>query len=338
MVVKRLSLVAVLTIGLILVVFPIASNLFGKTIAVEHVTGDFRSTFTQKSLAQTRADLNGVVAMSDQLQKQTLPALPPALGMSPEQFQSFLGSNFPDVATGVSQLNTILPRFEGLVGGLESQRSNFDKADSIPTGFLPSTIVPYLFLVPGALLVVLAGIGLARVNPHPREKSSFVALIAALVVGVVLAGAALGLSVHAKAKAVDDLTAALGPAFTTAGAAQTRTDMDTVQAMADQLQKETLPALAKALKMSDTEFGAFMTKNFPDVAKGVTQLDTVLPRFQADVTAISDNVSDFHKVSSIPTEGSPTTALFWWFVIPGVVLIVISGAALAARRSANAAA
>ncbi|WP_201453673.1 hypothetical protein [Rhodococcus sp. WAY2] len=74
--------------------------------------------------------------MADQLSTETLPALPGALAITPEQFQSYMWEKFTQVTTGVGQLDTILPMFQVLVAGVETQAANFRSADQIPTSFL----------------------------------------------------------------------------------------------------------------------------------------------------------------------------------------------------------
>lgn len=318
---RKVSLWIALAVGLVLVVFPFATGMFDKTNGVEQLTGDFRSSFTEDSLGQTRADLDEVVAMSAQLQDETLVALPGALGMQPAEFGAYMNENFPDVTVGVAQLDEILGRFQGLVGGLETQAPNFRRADEIPTSLLPSTVVPYLFLLPGAVVLALVGLGLVGQARGSRTAGA-VGLRTSAAIGAVLVVATIALSVHAKAQAVDDMTEAYAPVFTEEGASQVRTDMDVVQAMAYELQTETLPALAQALAMSEAQLWAFIQAKFPEVAVGVADLDAVLPRFQALVAAIEENQSSFNQAASIPTSQSPTTALVWWLVVPGVLLIL----------------
>ncbi|MBC2637872.1 MULTISPECIES: hypothetical protein [unclassified Rhodococcus (in: high G+C Gram-positive bacteria)] len=322
---RTIALSSVAVIGAVLFLFPLVTGMLSKAQSVDTLTGDLRANFEPDALAQTRADMNTVQAMSDQLQTETLPALPNALGMPPEQFQSFVGENFPDVASGIGQLDTILPKFQGLVTGLETQAPNFRSADQIPTGFLPSTTVPYLFLVPGAVLFVLAGAALVLGRDRTRSGMSRIALLVSIVIGLVFVVAPLILSVPVKTKAVDDLTAAFGPIFTEEGVAAVRSDMDVIQKMSDQLQAETAPALAEALKMDPTQFQSFMGQNFPDVAAGMGQLNDILPRFQALVAGMERNVESFQQAASIPTATQPTTTLTWWLIIPGVALIVLGG-------------
>lgn len=332
---KTAILASVAAVGALLFVFPFATGLISKTQGVEYLTGNLRAAFEPQALEQTRADMSTIQAMADQLQAQTLPALPAALGMSPEQFQQFMGQNFPDVAIGVGQLDTILPKFQNLVTGLDTQAPNFRAADQIPTNFLPSTTVPLLFLIPGALLVVLAAGALVFGHSLSRTTLSRATLVVSVVTGLVFVGAPWVLSVPAKASAVDDLTAAFDQVFTDEGAASIRADFTVIEKMADQLQTQTVPALMQGLKMDPTQFQAFMVENFPAVADGMAQLDDILPRFAGLVTGIDQNVGNFQQAASIPTAEHATTTLTWWFVLPGIALIILGGAGLLAGTSAR---
>ncbi|WP_183097954.1 hypothetical protein [Nocardioides pelophilus] len=331
MLARRAPVIAILVLGAVLLVFPFATGLFGKTNSVEKLTGDFRTTFTDQSLQQSRSDIDAVARMSAQLQTETLPALPAALDMTDKEFASYLAKNDPAVTDGVAQLDQIVPRFDGLVTELEAQQGNFERADSIPTGWLPSTLLPYLLVLVGLALVVLAARAV-RADNHGKDASG-PAVAASVVVGVVLVAISTLFNVQGKGTAVDDLTAGLEPYFTQAGADKSRADLDTVQALADELQADTIPALADALGMSRKEFMAFLSDNYPDVAVGVASLDAALPRFQSDVTAISDNVGSFEDVQQIPTDGMPTSSLYWWLLLPGLALMCMP---LLARRVAAA--
>ncbi|ANS32520.1 hypothetical protein R1CP_39685 (plasmid) [Rhodococcus opacus] len=332
---RTFALSSVAVIGAVLLLFPVVTGMFSKAQSVDTLTGDLRASFEPDALVQTRTDMNTVQAMADQLQAETLPALPNALGVPPEQFQNFMGENFPDVASGIGQLDTILPGFQGLVTGLETQAPNFRSADQIPTSFLLSTTVPYLFLVPGAVLFVLAAGALIVGLNRTRSGISRVALLVSVITGVVFVIAPLILSVPAKTQAVDDLTAAFGPIFTDEGVAAVRSDMDVIQKMSDQLQAETAPALAEAMEMDPVQFQSFMGENYPAVAAGMGQLNDILPRFQALVTGMEQNVDNFQQAASIPTATQPTTTLTWWLIVPGVALIVLGGIGIPATRPAE---
>ncbi|WP_237727099.1 MULTISPECIES: hypothetical protein [Rhodococcus] len=276
--------------------------------------------------------MDTVQTMSNQLQAQTLPALPGALGMTPDQFQSYMGENFPEVAYGVSQLDTILPKFQALVTGLETQAPNFHSADQIPTGFVPSTTVPFLFLIPGATLFMLAGGALIVGGGNNRAGLVRATLLISAMVGAVFIIAPLVLSVPQKTQAVDDLTTSFATVFTDDGAAAVRVDMNVIQELSDQLQGQMLPALAAALKMDPTQFHNFMAQNFPSVSTGVDQLNTILPRFQGLVSGIEQNVGSFQLAASIPTAHEAAATLSWWFFVPGSFVIFAGAIGLAVRQ------
>jgi hypothetical protein len=131
---------------------------------------------------------------------------------------------------------------------------------------------------------------------------------------------------------VDGVTNAFRPVFSAEGARTTRAYMDTVQSMADELTGKALPALAAQLKVTPDQLGQSLAANFPAVATGVSQLGTVLPRFQALVSGVEQNTANFRLADSIPTASTPTTLLHWLFVIPAFVLVISGGAGLLAGR------
>jgi len=88
----------------------------------------------------------------------------------------------------------------------------------------------------------------------------------------------------------------------------------------------------KRLKVTPDQLGQSLAANFPAVATGVSQLGTVLPRFQALVSGVEQNTANFRLADSIPTASTPTTLLHWLFVIPAFVLVISGGAGLLAGR------
>ena len=72
---RSATLVGVPILGAFLFVLPIATGMFAKTQEVERLTNNLRPSFDDSALAQTRADVDMMQAMSDELQTSTLPAL-----------------------------------------------------------------------------------------------------------------------------------------------------------------------------------------------------------------------------------------------------------------------
>ena len=321
----RIITIVALAVGVVLVAIPIGTNLFSKASAVDDLTDDLRPAFTDAQLAQADTDMSTIEAMAAQLGGEAIPALAEQFGTTPDAFAASLATDHPAVGAGMQQLPEILPWFRGLVDGLRAEQGDFHLADAIPTKNLPAIVVPFLFLVPGLVLVGVAGFALLRARPR------FV-LPVALAIGVVLVVAPLVLRVPAKTQAVDDLTDAFRPAFSAEGLATTRQHLDTVHAMVDQLVGEALPALATGLSMPAADFQAFLGEEFPDVAQGLASIDTILGRFDALVATVESDATSFHRADSIPTSGTDTTLLHWLFVLPAIVLLAgTGGVALGAR-------
>ena len=148
-----------LGLGLVLVIAPLAMSVPAKTQAVDDLTDAFRPAFSDSGLATTREYLDTVHAMVDELVADALPALAAGLEMPEADFQAFLAEQFPDVAAGLGSIDEILGRFDGLVAAVESDVDSFRGADSIPTSGTDTTLLHWLFVVPGLALVVVGATG-----------------------------------------------------------------------------------------------------------------------------------------------------------------------------------
>jgi hypothetical protein len=325
--IKKTALGLILLVGLYWLVSTFALGFPEKTKAVDGLTDDFRPVFADKGLNQSESDIDTINKFAAEFQTEAVPALAKQLGVTPEQFVEIVSKQYPDVGAGVRELPTSLPYFNGMVSGLGQEQSNFQKADSIPTSFLPAQSVHWLFVMLGVVTIAIAGLGLAK----PTRSTAFLGAAAGL--GVAVIGVTLILSVPAKAEAVDGMTNEFRPIFTEKGAAQTRDYLTTVEKMNTELTTEALPGLAKMLKVTPQELGASLGQNFPDVGSGLQQMPQILARFDDLVTKIEANVANFQKADSIPTTTSPTTKLQGQFLYPSLLLIIAGGgAALGAGR------
>lgn len=329
--IKRVALGLVFMVGAFWLISTFALGYPAKTQAVDNLTNSFRPVFTNAGERQAKADITTVDSFAAGFQGQAVPALARQLKMTPDQLIAALGKQYPAVGTGVQQLPTILPYFNHLVDGLQAQQSNFQQADAIPAKNLPATTVHWLFVILGAVTIALAGLGLFR----PRLAGA--ALVVAGVFGIVVIAVTLILSVPAKTQAVDNMTNAFRPVFTTQGAAQTRQYLQTVEAMDTQLNNQALPGLAGLLKVTPAQLDRSLGTSFPAVATGLKQLPAILGRFNVLVTKIQDNVTNFQQADSIPTKGTPTTLLQAQLAVPAGALIVagLFGAAVPTMQRAS---
>ncbi|GAB6983848.1 hypothetical protein [Nocardioides pyridinolyticus] len=330
--IRRIAAGLVLLVGAFWLVSPFALGYSGKTAAVDDMTGDFRPVFSDAGLEQTNADIGTVNAFAAQFHDEAVPSLARQLGISPDEFVSALGHEYPEVGAGMQQLPESLPYFNATVDALNQQQGNFHDADAVPTGFLPAKTVHWLFVVLG-IVALLLGVFLLRTPPtHAAPSSGRRLLMGVAALGVAVVAVTFLLSVPQKTQAVDDLTGAFRPVFTDAGAQQARDYLTTIQKMDDQLNGEALAGLATMLGVTPDQLAATLGEQFPDVATGLQEMPDILARFDALVTTIENNVGTFQQADAIPTRSQPTTWLVAQLLVPAGVLVIAGGAGFLGSR------
>jgi hypothetical protein len=335
--IRKVSLSLAVAVG----VFWLASTFaFGypyKTQAVDNLTNSFRPAFTNSALAQSKADLSVATNFGTDFQNKAVPALAEKLNLTPEQFVQAVSTQYPAVGHGLTQLPQILTYFHTVQQTMAGQQHNFHEADAIPTKSLPNTTVHWLFVVLG---IAAVGVGVGGFVLRRR----FVGVVAA-VLGIGVIATTLILSVPGKTRAVDEMTEAFRPIFTTQSATVARGYVSTLQAMDKQLTTQALPGLAGMLNVTPQQLGTTLATDFPAIATGLQQMPAILGRIDALVTAVGGNVQNFQLANAVPTTKAPATAVEWQFVIPASLLIVAGVGAFAgttvgtrSRRAKGAAA
>jgi hypothetical protein len=319
---KRSALVLVLIAGLFWIISPFVLDYPTKTSAVEHLTASFRPVFSAAGVKQADTDQATIDSFAADFQSKALPKLAQDLNLpNTTALIATLGTKYPAVRTGLTRLPATVTYVDHLLGQVQQQQHNFEQSDDIPTSNLPNTVVTWLFVIPGAIVALLALLGLVA----PRRTTP-AGLLAALV-GVVIIVGSLVISVPAKTQAVDNLTNAFRPLFTTAGVAQADGYLKTTEAMQTQLTSQALPGIAVLLGQTPAAFAGQVASDFPTVAAGLIQLPGVLSRLDDLVGRISANVANFQRADSIPTKGTPTTLVQAQLVVPAAVLILGGGIA-----------
>jgi hypothetical protein len=204
---NRKSMWAVLTIGLALVIAPFALSLPSKAAAGERMLSSFEPIMQPSQVEKTAAYYNDVfvplgkvtpmmsvanvrkfqtyLAGFDGMQsdaQKLVPMLAQALGMTPAQVQAMLKS-LPAVQRDFGALLGTLQQNVGIFAqvpaGLRhyeplvtTMQANVD--DYRPVSSLPSfRLLTWFFVVPGVLLVILAGYGLfgERLTRSPFQRA-----------------------------------------------------------------------------------------------------------------------------------------------------------------------
>jgi hypothetical protein len=306
--------------GLVLIGFTFSHRLFERADDAETVSDQYRGLMSAAGLAELRDGFESVKAAGAELSSRAEPRLQEALGLDDEQFQRHLDDHLPGIATFDARAGGIVTVVEPVIGQMEAARPDYERADDIPTGFLPLSSAPWLFLGVGALLVATGGWAAWR----PGGRSA----MAVVVVGLGVAIVPLALQIPAKVDAavrVSELGATgLDPATGQAAVGATAV----FDGLADDVTGGLKPALTAAEGLSGPRADAWFAATFP-------ALDRFTADWQGGISAKSHDLADsqvalapvFADAHRIPLRPVPAMFIGWGFVSAAV-----GGLALALGR------
>ena len=308
-------------IGIGILVLTLANQLFSRAPDYEALVDDFRPVFTDEAVGALRADLAGLDAAAAEFGTVVVPTIAGATSTDPADVVTLLGEQFPDVVQGLAIVPALTEQFGGLADLVESQESNFESADAIPTSSIPASSIPWLLIAIG-ILILLAGAALVM---RPNAKLA----LAACGIGAVVVLALLVLSLPGKASDADELNAAVAPLFEPATVEAANAGLGAVGAMAVQLQGEAIPAIGEMLAVPPDQLEATVASQFPDTATALAGLPDASARFGGLIGLIDtnrdryDNIEkvDFSQVINLTLLGAALTA------------VVGFGAAVGGRKS-----
>ena len=173
----------VLVIGVALIVAPLAMGLPGKSAAGERMINDFQPIMAPDQVQKTADYYYNVFVPLGQI-------TPMYTNANAAKFQNYLagmqaaGLQIPPAAAKdftqlvgtmkaavpiASQVPAGLSHYEPLVVAMQGNVNNFDQLSSLPK----FTLFTWFFVVPGALLVLLSGIGLYQTDAvHLRHHKA----------------------------------------------------------------------------------------------------------------------------------------------------------------------
>ncbi len=150
---KTISIIIVI-VGLILIILPFGYKMFDRASAGADMMADFEPVLTRDNVNTFQGHMQTFAGMQQDLNKM-LPALAQQMGMSVDDLNKMIGEQFPDLAYGMQQMDTMGGDFNTVVSVMDRNVDNFQKANE-----LPMRNMPWYFVVAGAIFVVLGGIQL----------------------------------------------------------------------------------------------------------------------------------------------------------------------------------
>jgi hypothetical protein len=185
---KYLFFWPVLIIGIVLIAMPFAMSMPNKAGAGQTMLDNFRPIMQPASVKKTAdyyyntfVNLRPIAQAGPQLAGESpklVATLAQQLKMSPTQVQGLLVAQFPATAGLLGGLPQLLPVFANVSPGLDHYKplvdvmqanvTNYQKVDSLPS----FRLFTWFFVIPGALLVVFAGVPLLMgMRPEARTTA-----------------------------------------------------------------------------------------------------------------------------------------------------------------------
>lgn len=295
---RRGHLLAILAIGIGLVAAPAVFQMFTRAPAGGRMIDDFRPFMTEQRLGAFSDHLDTIdgahAATTDLVRDHDL---------GPDE----LDERFGAVATFVEEWPGIQDEMGGMLADIQENVDNFEAVDALP----PFALFPWFFVLPGLLLIGLAGSALYTGGSAPVRRR----LLVVLGVGLVAAPAVFGMFTRAPKGA--EMIEAFRPIMTESRVTGMQSDFLVLAGAEGGLRTDVAPFLA--------EEGTSLAEDYPDIEVFVERW----PRISADmapmVGAMSDNLEAFRGIAALP----PFWLFPWFFVLPGVL---VAGLAFAAGR------
>ena len=342
--IKKISLILVLAVGLIWAAASFLFNLWGKGASVDELTKSLKPAFTNAGIAQAQKDVTTVKGVVNELKGTTLPFLVKTL--APQDVPVVVAGAFPavGVALGTNDpygkpyadhriyLDHAADYLSFVATSLKSQQGNFADAQAIPTKDIGTIGLAALFLALGVVILIVGWLLFSK----PGLGRPLAILTA--VLGVVVIVVTYVLNVPGKTQSVDDLTNAFRPVFTTSATplsiATAQKYLDGVTAADAELRSTLLDRLSDLIqpKLTKDQIATTLTQVSPKVANAlygkdsvdtkVTPLVGILDRFDALAAKVKKGIPQFKDADNLPGIGWPTTSVQVLFVVPAILLIL----------------
>jgi len=292
--VTRKSLLAVLIIGIGLIAAPLYFRMFSRA----PLGGQMIEQFQPFMNSRTTSNLDGHLKLIDRSHGE-LSQIPAASDLP--QSSAFI-RKWPEINTQMTEMLVVIER----------NFDNFAAIDALP----PFPLFPWFFVLPGVILAGVAFIGLRRVATR-RDAGRLISIIALLGLGLIAAPGVFKMFHRAPlgAQMIDDFRPLM-----TEGRVQSVQQYFLVIASAEaEVRNQVKPG--SGIPLTD------WANDFPSLAQFEKQWPAIASDMAPVVGAMSDNLRNFAAVDALP----PFWLFPWFFVLPGLMVVVLAGTAFRAR-------
>lgn len=177
-----------------------------------------------------------------------------------------------------------------------------------------------------------------RAAPFKLSRSTWPHRLVAIVViaiGGVLVGWTLAVNLLKVGPAFETMMGDFRPALTQQAIATDQQDIAALSAVNTEFSTKLAPTLAQQLGMTQAQFSAFLTTNYPAVAAGTQALPRAVPTFSSLIATLDKQRPLFASADAIPTTNLPATTVPWGLLAVGLVTIGLGGYLWARPRSGS---
>jgi hypothetical protein len=310
---RRRALVALAVIGIALAAAPVIFEMFDRGPLGAAMMDEFAPFMTDARLNGFQRHIRDIDAAVREADGAVAVVL---AGRGTAAHRRF-DRRFPGFAQFARDWPPINADMTGLLDTIQANAGNYRAVAALPS----FRIFPWFFVVPGAIVALLALLGLLARRSWPRLRWAFVAL----GIGLVLAPVAFGMFQRAPKGG------RMMNAFQTI---ETRRKVETIQGYfatiavgQGSLRLEIEPALRRT-GLDARQVAA----RFPAVDRLDRGWIAILNDMTPMIGAMSDNVDNYEAIKSLP----PFPLFPWFFVAPGLLIVAL--ALVPGRRSGRPAA
>lgn len=309
---RNVPIIAALIVGIGMIVAPFVFQMFDRAPLGGDMIDDFEPYMTIEEVEKFRGYLVEIDAANTESVEALRDALVESGAVESSQYDVVLGS----VVNLNEQWPTVDADMTDLIDRMEANLDNYAAVAALP----PFPMFPWFFVIPGALIAVVAGVALyQRRSPSNRARPALWVLFG---LGIAVAAAPVAFQMFDRAPQGADMIDDFQPMMTRERVQSVQGYFVTLGAAEGQLRANALPLLVEA---------GGDPAEFPALAQWSADWPTILTDFNPMVATMSDNVDNYDAVAALPSFD-----LFpWFFVVPGALVAILAVVAMRSRRPSD---
>jgi len=307
---RPVGLIVVLLVGVGLALAPVAFQMFSRAPGGGRMIDAFRPYMTRAEVTKLRGFLTEIGAAQHQARDTLDPAAAAQAGVTVAAYRH----DSPFLAEFETRWPHIDADMTDMLDRMHANLGNYAAVDALP----PFALFPWFFELPGLLLAGAAGWALVRRRRGDPRPAPLVALV---VLGVGLVAAPFAFQMFSRAPQGGQMIDDFRPLMTRHKVTTIQGYFITIGNGEVSLAQQTQPPAASPAPVAAVDT---FVRDWPRIDREMAPV----------VGVMSDNVDRFAGVDALP----PFPLFPWFFVIPGLLVVVLAGLELRRTRRATTAA